>query len=96
MELVLPQARRARLSIFQKVRHRIEIMLTIRTEPLLPDRCCIRRFRATWQLCYRPVSSLVFTPRALGVVARATTLVVFEQVVLDISRDEGSDIIRNE
>ena len=72
------------------------ITLTTRAEPLLPDRCCIRRFRATWQLCYRPVSSLVLTPRALGVVVRATTLVVFEQVVRDISRDEGSDIIRNE
>ena len=73
------------------------ITLTTRAEPLLHDWRSIRRFRATWKLHYHSVSSLVFfTLRALSVVVRATTLVVFEQVVRDISRDEGLDIIRSE
>ena len=48
------------------------------------------------KLYYRSFSSLVFAPRALGVVERDTTLVVFEGVICDISRAEIFDIIRSD
>jgi hypothetical protein len=42
------------------------------------------------------LSSLVFAPRALDVVVRDTTLVVFDGVICDISRAEIFDTIHSD